>query len=347
MLLARSDTDDLARVAWLYHIGQMSQQDVSDALGISRFKVLRMLADARERGIVRVRVEHETAETLALADRLRHAWGLAEVMVAPMPPGLAPGPETSALARRAVGVVAAAFLARVAAGDRPLTVGLGWGWTLAALAQAVSGLRNPNLRFVSLMGAMAQTSASSPFDVSTSLAELTGGTALFMPAPFLADDPEACRLILSQRLVRETLAVARQADYAIVSVGECRPGALLFRSGLLTAEDEAELRAAGVVADSTGRFFRADGTLADTALNHRAPAIAFDDLCTRDVVLLAAGTEKHAATRAALRAGFVRRLVTDELTARLLAEGQEEKIDNGRTMPTHVRIGSSRRPKAP
>lgn len=321
MLAPNSDTDDLARVAWLYHVGQMSQEDVSKALGISRFKVLRMLAEARDRGIVRVSVQHEISDTLALADRLKQAWGLTEVMVAPMPPALPRAPETSALAQRAVGIVAAGFLGRVGRGDQPLTIGMGWGWTLAAMARAVSGLRNPNLRFVSLMGSMTQTSDSSPFDVCTNLAALTGGSAMFLPAPFMADDEPACRQILSQRLVRETLAVARQADYAIVSVGECGPGALLYSSNVLTPEDRLELQTSGAVADTTGRFFRADGTLAETSLNHRAPAIAYVDLRGRDVVLLAAGTEKRVAVQAVLRAGFVRRLIVDQMLAEdLLAE---------------------------
>lgn len=328
MLFPNSETDDLARVAWLYHVGEMSQEDVSKALGISRFKVLRMLAEARDRGIVRVSVQHEISDTLAMADRLKQAWGLTEVMVAPMPPGLSPGPETSALARRGVGVVAAAFLARIGRGDQRLTIGMGWGWTLAALARAVSGLNNPNLRFVSLMGSMTQTSDSSPFDVCTNLAALTGGSAMFLPAPFMADDEDACRLILSQRLVRETLAVARQADYAIVSVGECGPGALLFSSAVLTEEDRVDLQAAGAVADTTGRFFCADGSLADTSLNHRAPAIAYDDLCGRDVVLLAAGTEKRVAVQAVLRAGFVRRLIVDRMLAEALLGEEPARIFN-------------------
>lgn len=322
MFEGAGDTDQMARVAWLYHVGQLSQEEVSRTLGISRFKVLRLLAEARERGIVRVSITHDTTSALALADTLRARWGLAEVMVAPMPDGMPGGVNASAMARRAVGVVAARFLERIAGGGAKLTIGMGWGWTLASMARAVSGISNPGLRFVSLMGSMTQTSDSSPFDVCTNLADLTGGTALFTPAPFIADDEAAAQVILAQRLVRETLEVARQCDYAIVSVGECAPGALLYKSGVLTAADQAALAAAGAVADTTGRFFCEDGRLADVDLNRRAPAISFADLCTRDVVMLAAGTEKLRALRAVLRAGVVRRLVVDENLARLLAEAE-------------------------
>lgn len=318
MTTAAGDHDELAQVAWLYHVGGLSQGEVSRALGVSRFRVLRMLAEARDRGLVRIAVEHETVETLRLADALARRHGLAEVLVAPMPPG-APG---SAYARRAVGIVAAQFLARIGRGDRPVTVGMGWGRSVAAMVEAVSGLRNPRLRFVSLMGALARTSATDPFDVCARLAGLTGGAAQFLPAPFLADTPEDCAVILRQRMVQETLAAARQADHAIVSVGECTPEAFIFTSGILTADDRAALVAAGAVADTTGRFFRADGTLAETDLNHRAPAVPLDDLRGIDVALLAAGIEKLAATQAVLRAGFVRRLIVDQTLAAALARGE-------------------------
>ena len=67
------DSDDLIEAAWLYHIGQMSQEEVSRRMGLSRFKVLRLLAEARERGLVRISLEHETTRTLALSPAHRTA----------------------------------------------------------------------------------------------------------------------------------------------------------------------------------------------------------------------------------------------------------------------------------
>jgi DNA-binding transcriptional regulator LsrR (DeoR family) len=139
---------------------------------------------------------------------------------------------------------------------------------------------------------------------------------MFLPAPFLSDTEADCAVILRQRLVRETLAAARGADHAIISLGECTPQALLSTSGILTGAEAADLIRAGAVADSTGKFFRADGQLADTDLNRRAPAIGLDDLRRTDVLLLAAGPAKTAATLAVLRAGFVNRLIADETLAR-------------------------------
>jgi DNA-binding transcriptional regulator LsrR (DeoR family) len=320
MSLISRDTDDLVQVAWLYHVGRLSQEEVSRRLGMSRFKVLRLLAEARDQGLVRVAVEHETTGTLALADRLAARCGLTEVRVAPMPGGT----DDEAGARRAVGILAAGFLARIGR-DGPVTVGVGWGRTMAAMAQAVTGLRNPDLCFVSLMGSMARTAETSPFDVCTRLAALTGGAAMFLPAPFLTDSEADCQVVLRQRLVHETLEAARAAPFAIISLGDCSPRALLSTSGILTAAELAELQAIGAVADSTGKFFLADGTLAPTDLNRRAPSIGLAELGARDVTLLAAGAGKAVATLALLRAGIVDRLIADEGAARaLLALGEED-----------------------
>lgn len=309
------ESDDLIQAAWLYHIGQMSQEEVSRRMGLSRFKVLRLLAEARDRGLVRISIEHETSRALSLADRLRDRFALTEVQVAP------DAGDDEAAARRAVGQLAAGYLSRIGR-DGAVTVGVGWGRTVAAMADAVTGLRNPGLRFVSLMGAMTHGSATSPLDVCLRLAGLTGGSAVFLPAPFLADSAEDATQIMAQRMVREALEVARAAPHMIVSVGECTPEALLAASGVLTAEDAAELAAAGAVADTTGKFFRADGTLAGTGLNARSPSIGLDDLKRSDVVLLAAGTAKEAAARAVLRAGFVDRLIVDEALAGALLEDE-------------------------
>lgn len=316
------DKDETVLAAWLYHVGGQSQEEIGQALKVSRFRVNRMLAEARESGIIRVSIEHETTDTLSLADELRSAWGLSEVLVAPVPPGAQGDAD---YARRAVGLVAAGFLQRVGSvtDGASRSIGVGWGRTVATMAQALTGLRNPNLRFVSLMGSLVRTSETSPFDVCARLAALTGGQAIFMPAPFLADTVADCEVILRQRLVRETLQAARGVDHAIVSVGECTPEALIFSSGILTHEDSAALADAGVVADTTGMFFCEDGTLAQTDLNRRAPSVALEDLRKCDVALLAAGQSKVAATRAVLRAGFINRLIIDEELARSFVGAQE------------------------
>ena len=314
MLSGQRHDDEIAQAAWLYYVGNLSQQEVSDRLGISRFKVLRMLAEARERGMVRIAVEHRTSRMLALADALARAFDLTEVQVAPVPVAA----EDDDYARIAVGILAATYLARVAAGDQRLTIGLGWGRTLSAMADQLTGLTNRNLTFVSLMGSITHATRTAPGDVCVRLAAQTGGRAMLLPAPFVADDEAACAILLRQRLVHEALTVARGATHAIMSVGECRDGAILFESGIFSPGQLEELRSNGVVGDCCGVFYTADGRVADIPLNRCTPCVKPEEMQDMDVVVTAGGTTKAAATLAVLRAGFVDRLLIDENLARVI-----------------------------
>jgi len=316
MLTGKRQDDEIVQAAWLYYVGNLSQQQVSDRLGISRFKVNRMLADARDLGLVRVSVEHRTSDTLSLADRLAEAFDLREVQVAPVP---APTPDHD-YERTAVGILAATYLARVGSGDRPRVIGVGWGRTLSAMADNLSGLVNRNLTFVSLMGSVTHASRTAPGDVCIRLASQTGGRAMLLPAPFVADSEEACATILEQRLVRETLTVARNATHALMSVGECRDGAILFEAGLFSPAQIAELRRNNVVGDCCGVFFAADGAVADIPLNRCTPCVKPSEMGEMDVMITAAGVTKAAATLAVLRAGFVDRLLIDEILARAILD---------------------------
>ena len=123
--------------------------------------------------------------------------------------------------------------------------------------------------------------------------------------------------------MRETLDAAAAVPFAIIGLGDCTPEGLLSTSGILTRADEAALAAAGAVADSTGKFFRADGTLADIDLNRRAPSVGIDDLARADVTLLAAGPRKARATCALLAAGIVDRLIADQQLASAILGSEE------------------------
>ncbi|TFL16211.1 sugar-binding transcriptional regulator [Jannaschia formosa] len=316
MLTGERRDDEIVQAAWLYYVGNLSQQQVSDRLGLSRFKVNRMLADARDLGVVRLSLEHRTSETLALADRLTDRFGLKEVQVAPVP---APTRDHD-YERTAVGILAATYLARIGSGDRPLVIGVGWGRTLSAMADNLAGLVNGNLTFVSLTGSVTHASRTAPGDVCVRLASQTGGRAMLLPAPFVADSEQACATILEQRLVRETLSVARNATHVMMSVGECRDGAILFEAGLFSPEQLAELRDNNVVGDCCGVFFTADGAVADIPLNRCTPCVRPSEMGEMDVLVTAAGVTKAAATLAVLRARFVDRLLIDETLARAILD---------------------------
>ena len=53
--------EQTVRAAWLYHVAGNTQEQTADLLGTSRVKVNRLLAEAREAGIVKISIEHRFA----------------------------------------------------------------------------------------------------------------------------------------------------------------------------------------------------------------------------------------------------------------------------------------------
>ena len=76
---------DLVRAAWLYYIEGLTQEAIAHAMGVSRAKVIRLLAAAREQGVVRIGIEAKGGAQLSLERRLVDAYHLDAAIVAPSP----------------------------------------------------------------------------------------------------------------------------------------------------------------------------------------------------------------------------------------------------------------------
>ena len=319
------DAAIIVRAAWLYHVGGLTQEEVAGRLGVHRTRVARLLAEARERGLVSVSINHEAVRDLAVESAIANRYGLDLCQVTPAMGDAAdavPAAAQAAIARRAVGSAAANLLKGRLMGGRPVTVGVSWGRTLEQMALHLSGVQNAQARFVSLMGSLTRNSASNPFEVVQALAARTGGEGYFLPVPFIADSAADRAVLMSQCTVAEVLSIAEAADLYLISVGELEETSFLRQQAMLSAADLRSVRARGAVADSLGRLFDNRGAAVDHELTRRTLALDFERLRQRDVVLLAGGLQKVAAVDALLRTGVVRGLVIDGDAAKALAGEQ-------------------------
>jgi DNA-binding transcriptional regulator LsrR (DeoR family) len=323
--MARSEDDLLVQLAWLYYVGNHNQEEIANRLGLSRFKINRLLARARETGVVRISIDHATVETLEQGALIANAFGLAECIVTPACGGSGDMALDEANARRAVGIAAAAIVARRLQAAETLTIGLAWGRTIAAMVDEMPKLSKPGTRIVSLMGSLSRTARTNSFDCVHALAQRIDGEGYLLPTPFIADSAADYDVIMSQRLVTETLELARSSDFIVASFGDASKNSFISEHNLLHADEIETLARAGAVADMLGKFFGADGEPVESPLNKRTPSISIDDMRKREIVVLAAGRSKATALVALLRSGLVNRLVLDGDLAEDILEGLEAR----------------------
>jgi DNA-binding transcriptional regulator LsrR (DeoR family) len=324
-LAHESDDSLIVRVAWMYYIGGLNQEQTAARLGLHRTRVNRLLSEARDRGLISVTINHEAARDIEVENTIAQRFGL-DFCISTPPLGFADGPSDAkadlvrgAISRRAVGAAGASFLkGKIANG--PITVGVSWGRTIEQVALQLTGVRNAEARFVSLLGSLKRNSTSNPFEVIQFFAARTGGEVHFLPVPFIANSVADRRVFLAQRIVKDTMELARTADLYLISVGELKETSVLRTQDILTAEELHNIQASGAVCDSLGKLFDIEGREIEHPLSQRTLAIGPNELRGRNVVLLAGGVEKVRATIALLRSGIVKGLVIDGDTAVELTE---------------------------
>lgn len=304
-----TDRDMMRLVAELYYTRGLRQPVIAELTGFSISKVSRLLAQARDAGVVRIWVEPASEEPTALAAELGDRFGI-EVLITP---GRAPDPVSAA---RLSGVAAADAVVRAL--PESGTVGVAAGYTVGNMASALPQLSLPGLTVMPVVGGWdAQLQFLDGNQLTRRIAERLGATPLFLHAPAVLDTPEMKDALLRDSAISTTTARWASLDLAVVGIGggpEAHPGyrTVVDRMGDPVRE---ELASMAVVGDLAGHFFRQDGTFVEEPWGRRIIAIPISDLRrVPRVVAIAAGAAKAAAILGALRSGVIHVLITDRST---------------------------------
>lgn len=305
--------DDLkTRIAWLYHVEGLTQDEVAKVVGLNRSRVLRILAAARADGTVQVRITTRMSRCIELGRLLEERWGLRRAVVVPRPQGRV---SIEAILGSELG----AYLSEAI--QPRTTLGLGWGRTLSSALPSIEPREAEGVRVVSMLGGLTRVSALNPSEVAWRVADRLAAECYILAAPVFAPDPRTHDALMAHAGIREIFERARQLDVAAVSVGDLSPHSIFTEYGLLTRGEIASLERAGAVGDVLCHFVDAEGRIVDHPVNERVLAVHPHDLrATRELVLVSGGWHKLAVIRAALRLLAPSTLITDETVAERLAE---------------------------
>ncbi len=311
----KPDAQDLINeIAWMHYIGGLSQADIAERRGISRMKVHRLVQAAHDKGIVRFFVDRVSPSCIKLENELMKRYGLSSCTVAP-DSGL---PETMEGAMPVVAAAGAAFLHGRLEPTEPAVFGIGSGRTMAEVVRHLPTLRRSKAEFVSATGDFAALSSANPFEVINILIERTGGSGYALTAPLVVDTEEDRNLFLRQRSIRSALAKLGTASMIMGGIGHIGDGSFLHSFALLDDGEMAELAQCGATADLLGNLLDEAGRPIDTAISRRMIALDLQLMESREVVAVAAGTEKCRAVRSVLRSGFLNGLITTQALAEMV-----------------------------
>ncbi len=262
----------LAQVAMWYYEEGLDQAAIAERISKSRSMVSRLLDQAREAGLVEVKVHYPLRTDPDLEAELCHQFGLRSAHV------LAEPPDNYALLLKRLGELGARCVSQAL--HSGMIIGLSWGTAVHSVVRAMPSVPLSDVTVVQLIGAVGH---GDPLvdgaELGRWLAQKLHASFRFLSAPLLVEDERVARALRRERTIEETLAVGAQAEVAIIGIGTPEPEhSSLLRAGYLTRSEMQALVDQGVVGDVVAHQFDADGRLLDIPANRRAISLDADSL---------------------------------------------------------------------
>jgi deoxyribonucleoside regulator len=309
--------DQLILTARLYFIEGLPQAQIGKLANVSQSKISRMLALARQRGLVRVTVPEYEPRNLALEHQLQERLHIESLVIR-----TAAGSKTKDL-RQVMGYFAAPIVSGwIRSGSK---VAISGGRTMQSLIESMKP--SGRVQDVTVLQAMGNIDSSpgsyDAVELGRRLAQVSSGTFLTLNTPAILPDAETCSRLLSLEQIRAVMGGLAKADIALVGIGTLENSVFVERKALGLREIET-LREAGAVGEVLGRFYGASGQECASPLRDRVVSLGLEELRRiPNVVAVVSGADRRDAILAAIRGGLVKALVIDESGASAVLEGAD------------------------
>ena len=292
-------------------------EDIATEMRISRSSISRLLAYAREIGLVEITVHSPQDGIDSLAARITDLFGVTAEIV--------PTPVRASDAERLARVARSAARRVATLADDNMSIGIAWGATVSAIARELPSRRLHNVHVVQMNGAANPMTSGLPYasSILERFATAFGADVQLFPVPALFDDPHTKDLMWRERSVRRVLNAQDDIGMFVFGLGSPRADvpSHVYSGGYLSGDDLHSLMRDGIVGDCATVFYRIDGSSSGIQLNERSSGPSLDAIRRIPRRLCAVSSlSKFDALRGALAANLITELVVEETLARRLLE---------------------------
>ncbi len=305
------------RAAQLYYVQERSMDQIADEMAVSRSSVSRLLAHARDTGLVEITVHSPQEAGSVVARRLAERYGISVHVVS--------SPARSTDAERLERTARAAAHLLSSSLDLNASIGVAWGVTVSAIARHLPTKRVYNSEVVQMNGAANESTSGISYSgaILERFSQAFGADVQQFPVPALFDDPHTKQLLWRERSIRRVLDAQAHVQVFVFGLGSPQADvpSHVYAGDYLSGEDLRTLVRDGVAGDCATVFYRIDGSTDGIQINERSSGPGFDVIRRIPRRLCAVSSpSKLGALRGALAASLITELVVEETLARRLLE---------------------------
>ena len=314
----------IIKVVEMHYKQGLSQQEIGKKLNVSRTTISRALAQAKKQGYVQIKINYPEDSAINLEGRLEERFGLKEAVIA------------SSLnendLKEEIAFFASDYLLRTL--KNHMTIALTRGVTLQNMVEFLG--KDVRLKFlktddVNVVPLMAATNISVSMDkgyrmaysnyLIEAVAKIINGNSYQMLAPQYVTSPEAKKVFMEEKSIKEVFDLAKSADIAVAGIGTLDHNSALTNAEFIPMEEFERLQKKGGTGEILSHVVDKDGKLVKDEFEEHLLSLDLEEFKKIPIrVGVAYGLDKKEAIIGVLRGGYVNVLITDEKVANYLIE---------------------------
>ncbi len=296
------------KIARLYYIENLTQQEIANRFNISRIKVHRHLSKVREEGIVEIKIIEPKENYSKNEIAIEKYFNLKECLIVP-------SLETANDIKASIGKELSKLLNRDLKNNT--MIGVGWGGTIRGVIDNLSLEKKDGITIIPMIGGLSHSKEKIQANTIVSiLAKKTGGDAFVLNCPAFVNSKKSRDLFLTQQSIKEIIAKFSSVSIAIVSIGAVHPEMPTRAMNIISLREYNLLKKQEIIGDVNANFFDKDGESKSIKLQDRIINAKINDLQKiNNVIGVAFGSEKIKPITAALKKGLINTLITDKNTS--------------------------------
>jgi len=308
------DASLIAQICRMNYLYNLSQNEISSNLRISKSAVSRLLKEGKEKGIVTFQIKDYENRCSFLEEKLEQFFKLKEAVIVSNE-GINSEED---IKKKIVKAAALLLQRRIREND---TVAVSWGTTLAEVVNVINPSFYLNIDVVPLVGGIDNKGRDIlSNEIARKLSKAFRGKYYVLNAPLVVNNLLTKEALEKENSIKTVIDKAKSADIAVLGIGSSKQDSTMLKQGCFSVKEFDKLIIdKRVIGDICANLYDIWGNIIKFPSQNQIMGLQLEELKHIPTVIgVACGENKKEAILGALRGGYVNIIVTSERVAEYL-----------------------------